>query len=147
MLIYNRAYGITRRITRSQLQKIELLKEAGMDPFTAVTSRTHTIAEAISGFEMLTTDGKEITLSGRVLTIRGQGALLFFNFTDGTGNFQGLVKKGETDDILFKLFVDTVDSADFIEVTGTLFCNKNKSADYSRKELEHAYEGSPTTSR
>jgi len=109
----------------ARIAKIEKLKDAGMNPFTAESFRTHTIAEAISGFDMLG-DATEITLAGRVLTMRGQGALMFFNFTDGTGEFQGLAKKGETDDALFSLFADTVDSADFIEVTGTLFRTKTE---------------------
>jgi lysyl-tRNA synthetase, class II len=108
----------------ARLQKIKILKEAGMNPFTAVTLRTHTISEAISGFEMLMESGNEITLAGRAMTLRVQGALIFFNFTDGTGNFQGLMKKGEIEDSLFELFKNAVDIADFIEVTGTLFQTK-----------------------
>ncbi len=108
----------------ARIAKIEKLKSYGMDPYTAESFRTHKISEALDGFSMLESDGTNITLSGRVLTIRGQGAILFFNFTDGTGIFQGLVKKGEFDDELFKLFVDTVDGADFIEVTGALFKTK-----------------------
>ena len=110
----------------ARIVKIEKLKDAGMDPFTAESFRTHTIAEAISGFDILEGGSTEVVLAGRVLTMRGQGALIFFNFTDGTGEFQGLAKKGETDDVLFSLFADTVDSADFIEVTGTLFKTKTE---------------------
>ena len=111
----------------ARITKLNKLKEAGIDPFTAVSFRTHTIKEIIDGFEILSSDtNKEVTIAGRVLTMRGQGALIFFNFTDGTGTFQGLLKKGEIDDTLFKLFTDTVDSADFIEVTGTLFRTKTE---------------------
>lgn len=110
----------------ARIAKIEKLKEAGMDPYTALSFRTHTIFEAISGFEMMESSSQEITLDGRVLVMRGQGALVFFNFTDGTETFQGLVKKGELDDKLFQLFADTVDNADFVEVTGTLFKTKTE---------------------
>ncbi|HUC88494.1 MAG TPA: lysine--tRNA ligase [Candidatus Paceibacterota bacterium] len=108
----------------ARLQKIEILKKAGMNPFTSAAFRTHTIGEVISGFEMLSAGASEVTLAGRIMTLRAQGALIFFNFTDGTGNFQGLVKKGEIDDALFKLFTDAVDIADFVEVTGALFQTK-----------------------
>lgn len=109
-----------------RIKKLHLLEEAGMNPYTAESFRTHTILEALEGFETLANNGTSVTLSGRVITLRGQGALLFFNFTDGTGTFQGLAKKGETEDTLFKLFTDTVDAADFIEVTGTLFRTKTE---------------------
>lgn len=105
----------------ARVAKIKILEAAGMNPFTAESFRTHTISEVINGFSLLEQGSTEVTIAGRVLTMRGQGALIFFNFTDGTGEFQGLVKKGETDETLFKLFTDTVDSADFIELTGTLF--------------------------
>lgn len=113
-------------LREARITKIEKLKEAGMDPYTALSFRDTTVAEAISGFEIIESSAKEITLDGRVMVMRGQGALIFFNFTDGTGEFQGLVKKGELEDSSFELFRDTVDGADFIEVTGTLFKTKTE---------------------
>lgn len=111
-------------LREARILKLNKLKEAGMDPYSAVSFRTHTIAEVIEGFSILAEGANQVTLSGRVMTLRGQGALLFFDFTDGTGSFQGLLKKGELDDNMFSLFVDTIDNADFIEVTGTLFLTK-----------------------
>ncbi len=110
----------------ARLSKLHILQEAGMDPFTANSFRTHTVREVIIGFEFLENSQKEVTLAGRVLVTRGQGALIFFNFTDGSDEFQGLIKKGELKDTLFNLFRDTIDSADFIEVTGTLFKTKTE---------------------
>ena len=110
----------------ARLSKLEKLQQAGMNPFTASSFRTHTIREVIDGFDLLVSVGTSVTLAGRVTTIRGQGALVFFNFTDGTALFQGLVKKGDLSDEQFELFRDTVDGADFVEVTGTLFTTKTE---------------------
>jgi lysyl-tRNA synthetase class 2 len=110
----------------TRINKIELLKSAGMDPYTAECFRTHTIKEAIDGFELISSDNEEITLAGRVMSLRGQGALIFFNLTDGSETFQGLLKKGEIEENLFKLFVDAIDIADFVEITGTLFKTKTE---------------------
>ncbi|MEA3399286.1 MAG: lysine--tRNA ligase [Patescibacteria group bacterium] len=100
-------------------KKIELLKKADMDPYTAKSFRTHTIKEIVDNFDLIK---NEITLAGRVLSLRGQGGLIFFNFNDGNGVFQGLVKKEDTKD--FNLFKDAIDIADFIEITGKLFTTK-----------------------
>ncbi|MCX6756443.1 MAG: lysine--tRNA ligase [Candidatus Nomurabacteria bacterium] len=116
----------TEELRSARLSKIELLKKAGMDPFTAVSLRTHTVGEAISGFPMMSENKTPVTISGRVVALRGQGAILFFNLNDGSGVFQGLLKKGNLSDENFSLFVDTVDMADFIEVTGTLFTTKTE---------------------
>jgi lysyl-tRNA synthetase class 2 len=110
----------------ARIKKIELLKEVGMDPYTAECFRTHTIKETIDGFEIISENNEEVTLAGRVMSLRGQGALIFFNITDGSGIFQGLLKKGEIEDSFFKLFVNTIDIADFVEVTGTLFKTKTE---------------------
>ena len=110
----------------ARIKKLEILKEQGQDPYTAVSLRTHTIKEVIDGFEILSKDNQEVTIAGRVMSLRGQGALIFFNITDGSESFQGLLKKGEVDDNLFKLFVDAIDIADFIEVKGTLFTTKTE---------------------
>lgn len=108
----------------ARIQKIEKLTAAGMNPFTADSFRTHTIRDVIADFETLAADATAVTLAGRVMTLRGQGGLLFYNFTDGTGTFQGMVKKEELDETLFNLFADAVDNADFIEATGTLMLTK-----------------------
>ncbi len=113
-------------LRQARLEKINILQNAGMNPFTASSFRTHTIREVIEGFDLLAPAGTSVTLAGRVTTIRGQGALIFFNFTDGTALFQGLVKKGDLSDEQFELFRDTVDGADFVEVTGTLFTTKTE---------------------
>jgi lysyl-tRNA synthetase class 2 len=113
-------------LRQARLEKINILQNAGMNPFTASSFRTHTIREVIDGFDLLAPANTSVTLAGRVTTIRGQGALIFFNFTDGTALFQGLVKKGDLSDEQFELFRDTVDGADFVEVTGTLFTTKTE---------------------
>ena len=110
----------------ARIKKIELLKDAGMDPYTAECFRTHTVKEVIDGFEIISSSNQEVTIDGRVMSLRGQGALIFFNVTDGSSVFQGLLKKGEIEENLFKLFVDAIDIADFIEVTGTVFKTKTE---------------------
>jgi len=110
----------------TRIKKLEILKEAGMDTYPASTSRTHTIKEASDGFEIISDNNKEIILAGRIMSLRGQGALVFFNLNDGSGTFQGLLKKGEVNDNLFNLFISSIDIADFIEVKGTLFKTKTE---------------------
>jgi lysyl-tRNA synthetase, class II len=113
-------------LRQARIKKIELLKEAGMDPYPASCTRTHTIKEIIEGFEIISSGQQTVTIAGRVMSLRGQGALIFFNLNDGSDTFQGLLKKGEIDDKLFELFVNAIDIADFVEITGTLFKTKTE---------------------
>lgn len=108
-------------IRAERLKKLSILKEKGIDPYPATTARTHTISEAIATFDDLSQKETEITLSGRVLIVRGQGAILFADIQDGTGKFQVVLKSDGMDSASFELFTHVVDGGDHIEVTGTLF--------------------------
>lgn len=102
-----------------RIQKLELLKKAGMNPYPAKVPRTNTLKELRDDFESL--DGKDVTVAGRIMAIRGQGAILFVVLEDGTDRFQTVFKKDTIEESVFSLFVDAIDIGDFISVTGSLF--------------------------
>jgi len=108
-------------IRAERIKKLNLLKERGFDPYPGTTKRTHTIQDALAFFDVLSQSGESITLVGRVLVTRGQGAILFIDLADGTGKLQAVLKSDEIDAEQFALFKDVVDAGDFIEITGTLF--------------------------
>lgn len=109
-------------IRQGRIKKLEILKSKGINPYPAVSQIEKTIGEVIQNFDKVV--DSSTTLGGRVLTVRGQGGLIFFDFTDGTGTFQGLLKKDEMSAELFDLFVDTIDIGDFVEISGKLFLTK-----------------------
>ena len=108
-------------IKQVRLNKLEILKNFGMDPYPAKANRDFWLKEVKDHFEDLEKENKEIYLVGRVMAVRGQGAILFVVLNDGTESFQTVFKKDEIDEKLFKLFFDAIDVGDFIEVCGTLF--------------------------
>ncbi|MEK7148639.1 MAG: lysine--tRNA ligase [Patescibacteria group bacterium] len=109
-----------------RIKKLELLKEKGINPYPIATKRSFSVAQALASFAKLSRDNKKMTLAGRVVAIRGQGALVFFNLRDGEATIQGFLKRDEMDESLFALFQDAVDVGDFVECTGTLFMTKRK---------------------
>lgn len=110
-------------IRKIRLEKMKMLQDNGINPFPAQTNKEYTLAEVAESFEKLSKK-KSIILAGRVMAIRGQGGLIFFNINDGTATFQGLLKKDEMKAEVFDLFVNTVDIGDFVEISGTLFITK-----------------------
>ncbi len=108
-------------IRAERLKKLAILKERGIDPYPAKSNRTHTITGALQSFETLEQSQTEIVLVGRVLITRGQGAILFVDFQDGTGKLQAVLKSDVIPPDDFELFSATVDSGDFVEFHGTLF--------------------------
>jgi lysyl-tRNA synthetase class 2 len=111
-------------IRGARLQKLELLKKAGVDPYPIESARGFTLEEIVDDFPKLKKN-KKIILAGRVMALRPQGGLTFFNLNDGTAHFQGLIKKEEAEKA-FDLFNQTVDIGDFIEVEGVLFVTKRE---------------------
>jgi len=107
----------------ARLQKIQLLKSAGMNPYPSTVSRDYSIEEVKNSFEAIKTDSesKPISICGRVIVIRGQGAILFIVIQDGQTRLQAVLKKDELSEEVFNLFTSTVDNGDFISVTGSLF--------------------------
>lgn len=113
-------------IRAERIKKLELLKEKGVNAYPIATNRSLSVAQALSSFAKLSRKNKKMTLAGRVIAIRGQGALVFFNLRDRESMIQGFLKRDEIDEKLFALFQDAVDVGDFIECTGTLFMTKRK---------------------
>lgn len=111
-------------LRQERLKKLETLQAAGKEVYPAVAGLTHTLAQVKGRFATLEKAGKTLKLGGRVMALRGQGALIFVDLDDGTGRIQGLLKKGEIDNKELELFANTVDVGDFVAITGTLFVSK-----------------------
>jgi len=107
-------------IRNVRLEKINLLEKAGMDAYPREITREKSLAEIIADFK----EGDTTSIAGRVMAIRGAGAIMFIALNDGTEDFQAVLKKDEMDENLMQLFVDTVDIGDFIWFSGDMFVTK-----------------------
>ncbi len=107
-------------IRDGRIKKLRLLKEKGIEPYPAETAPHADCRDLAEKFDTLAKK-KSVTAAGRIMAIRGQGALAFFTLDDGTGTFQGLIKKDESGEEAFSLFTETVDIGDFVQATGSLF--------------------------
>ncbi|MEK9184368.1 MAG: lysine--tRNA ligase [Patescibacteria group bacterium] len=111
-------------IRAERLRKLDMLRQAGMNPYPADSKRTHTIGEFQDAFLILEQNREVARLTGRIRSLRLHGALVFADIDDGTGRIQALFKRDEMEDEAFDFFVAVVDAGDFIEVTGPAFVTK-----------------------
>jgi len=111
-------------IRDARIKKIQLLKEKGLNPYPAESKRELSLKEAIDGFADLEKNKEIKWVSGRIMSIRGQGAIIFVTLNDGTGLFQALLKKDILGDEKFDFWNEVVDIGDFVEVQGTFFTTK-----------------------
>ncbi|MEI7810129.1 MAG: lysine--tRNA ligase [bacterium] len=107
-----------------RIKKLELIKKSGIDPYPAKPKREITLKEAIDTFESLEKSAEEKWIAGRIMSIRGQGAIIFITLFDGTGSFQGLLKKDVIGDEKINFFSEVIDIGDFIEIQGKFFTTK-----------------------
>ncbi len=111
-------------IRATRLEKLQKLKEKGINPYPISTNQEYSNATIIERFDELAAQKKVVTVVGRVMSLRPHGGLIFVTFDDGTAPFQALLKKDEMEATDFDLFSETVDGADFVELTGELFVTK-----------------------
>ncbi|MGB7537926.1 MAG: lysine--tRNA ligase [Anaerolineales bacterium] len=109
-------------LEKNRQQKVQFLRDAGMDPYPAHAERTHTSVQARQAFEQAA-EGAAVsaTLAGRLRSIRAMGKAVFAHIEDGDGQIQLLLKA----DILGKEFLDQFrslfDLGDILQARGTLF--------------------------
>lgn len=108
-------------IREGRIDKISILKNSGMEAFLHDVKRDMSLKELSLRFEDLEKTGDSVSVVGRVMAIRGQGAIAFVVLNDGTEEFQVVFKKDEMSEDIFDLFRKTIDIGDFVEITGKPF--------------------------
>jgi lysyl-tRNA synthetase, class II len=121
-------------IKQIRLEKIDKLKKLEINPYPNSVEHTHTIKQVLVEFDELSNSEAEIILVGRILSWRGQGALIFCDLFDGTSTkFQLILKQDENIKYLksqekvsdaFSFFKEIADQGDFIEAKGKLIVSK-----------------------
>lgn len=101
-------------------QKLEKLKELGINPYPTRSARTHKIKVLINNKDNYVSSEEVVTITGRLKAMRRQGKVGFGNIADDSGNMQIFVKKdkvGEENYEVFKL----LDLGDFVQIEGVCF--------------------------
>ncbi|GIN58015.1 lysine--tRNA ligase [Lederbergia ruris] len=109
-------------------EKMQTLRENGIDPFGKRFERTHDTEEIKSSYdefskEELEEKAIEVTIAGRVMTKRGKGKAGFAHIQDLRGQIQIYVRKDGVGEEQYELF-KSVDLGDLVGITGTVFKTK-----------------------
>ncbi len=111
-------------IRDARIKKLELLRSKGVNPYPAESKREISLKEAVEDFDNLEKSKEIKWISGRIMSIRGQGAIVFITLNDGTATFQGLLKKDVLGDEKLDFFSAVSDIGDFVEIQGSFFTTK-----------------------
>ncbi len=105
----------------------ERLKTRKPEYYPARVKRTHLISDAVKNFGSLAKQKKTIWITGRIMGLRTQGGLMFWDVQDGggpstrlgTNKIQAVVKKDNLAN--FSELKNNINLGDFVGVAGPLF--------------------------
>ncbi len=104
-----------------RLEKMQQLRDGGIDPFGGRFEMTHKSREITEQFDRL--EGSTVTLAGRMMARRGHGKATFANLQDMEGQIQIYVRRDRVGDEPYGVF-DKLDIGDILGVTGEVFKTK-----------------------
>lgn len=113
----------TDELMAARLQKAQMLRDAGKEPFEYSYNPTHTAVELAEQFAELPAgevdDEADVAVCGRILAKRVFGKLAFFTMQDTTGTVQLYLEKKRLGDE-FKPFLSLTDAGDIVGVRGSV---------------------------
>lgn len=111
-------------IRNRRIQKLKQIEKAGMLAYPGAIKRTHTLLEAVERFSLLAKEEKEITVAGRIKSMREHGGSTFLHLQDATGTLQCYFKQDRLGENPYRFFLANFDIGDFIQARGILFATK-----------------------
>ncbi|MEA2107833.1 MAG: lysine--tRNA ligase [Pseudomonadota bacterium] len=110
---------------QQRIDKIEKLRQLGVNPFANNFVPSETAAEVVSRFGTLENEELEnlppqVKVAGRLMSLRLFGKAAFAHLKDRTGQIQIYVRKDKINEDLFEIF-KIFDIGDFIGVEGKIF--------------------------
>jgi lysyl-tRNA synthetase class 2 len=116
---------MTSDLFQVRREKMEALRQRGIDPFGRKYERTHLAVEIITSYGELTKEELEekavqVSVAGRLMAKRVQGKATFAHLQDMSGRIQVYVRLDRVGEESYDIF-STADIGDFIGVRGVVF--------------------------
>ncbi len=112
-------------LEKIRLEKLEALRQRGIEPYPTRAERTHTSREAVQAFEAAEAQGGEaevrVTLAGRLRAVRPMGKITFAHIEDGEGRVQLFFRANDIGPEQLQFFNRDFDLGDFIQASGRMF--------------------------
>ena len=120
-------------IRKARIEKVQKFKEKGINPYPAKSKRTNMAKEILNDYNNF--EGKDVTVSGRIMFFRELGRISFIKLKDMSGTIQLYLKKDNFTEEAWndlKLF----DVGDFVDASGTVCKTKTGEISVEVKQLD-----------
>jgi lysyl-tRNA synthetase class 2 len=108
------------RIIQRRFEKLDALKERGIEPFAYSFGRSHSASEAVQLYTGEGDAGETVSVAGRIVALREMGKSAFAHLADRTGRIQVYFRLNTLGEETFSL-LGLLDLGDWIGVRGPLF--------------------------
>lgn len=116
---------------KQRLDKLNALKEIGIEPYGSHFNKPLSIEKLISSF----TEGAEVETAGRITALREHGKSAFLDLRDSSGRMQVYIKSNVIGDDLFNNIFKRLDIGDILGVKGELFKTRTGEITINAKEI------------
>ncbi len=126
-------------IARQRLERAEELRREGVNPYAYRFERSHSSARVLSQFGGILTGepgAEEVSVAGRLLTLRLHGKSAFAHLGDQEGRLQIYLKQDILGPEAFQKILQRLDLGDIIGVSGPVFRTKTGELTVQVKRLE-----------
>lgn len=122
-----------QEIRKVRQQKLDDIRAQGINPFPYRFEVTATSKEILAKPEK--EYAEEVTLAGRIMSMRRMGKASFAHLQDSTGRIQVYVKKDIIGEDLYHALFGNVDMGDFLGVKGPIFRTRTGEITIEAQEL------------
>lgn len=129
-----------KELRQERLNKLEQIKELGLNPYPAETNRTHMIAEIVNNFDAM--ERQNVQITGRITGIRKFGKLAFIVLRDFSGTIQlfiqanNIAETSKEGNLIGIKDLNLLDSGDFVQANGEVIRSKTGEISVATKELK-----------
>lgn len=122
-----------------RIEALRKLRELGIDPFPAHSQKDQPNTHVVKNYAKF--EGKTITLTGRLMSLREHGKLMFADIQDQSGRIQICIRKDQIEENLSKSFLGwthlkLLDIGDFVQATGEIGKTQQEAVTLFTKHLK-----------
>ena len=110
-----------KQIIEFRIEKLNKLRELGVEPYPHKYEPSHKSIEIISNFNEL--ENQTVCVAGRIMALRKMGKASFIQLKDNQGEIQIFIKKDNVGEDVYDVF-NLMDIGDFIGINGFVFKTK-----------------------
>lgn len=119
-------------LMRVRREKLEELKQEGVEPFGGKFNRIHYAKDIVDNFEQH--DGQTVVIAGRIMAKRGHGKASFANLQDMSGTIQLYGRLNDLGEESYQLY-EKLDIGDIVGIEGSVFKTRMGEATVSITKL------------